>query len=162
VRATSPILDNRLFVERISLTEIKSLSTASTTNESDKPLQHRTGRWPTQLWVAHSIAFCAIEWDYSTADISKLRKQKSPALASGALRFSRARSSKLVARSYLSTCLPCRRRVRPGIGAPFLSSGISETSASVVSISDAIDPALVSAVRTAFVELRNHRIPRRP
>ena len=43
----------------------------------------------------------------------------------------------------------------PGIGAPFLSSGISETSASVVSISDAIDPALVSAVRTAFVERTN-------
>src|SRR5206468_3105957 len=39
----------------------------------------------------------------------------------------------------------------PGIGAPFFSSGISATRASVVSISDAIDPAFCSAVRTTLV-----------
>ena len=38
----------------------------------------------------------------------------------------------------------------PGDGASFFSSGISETSASVVSSSEAIDEAFWSAVRTTF------------
>jgi hypothetical protein len=52
----------------------------------------------------------------------------------------------------------------PGIGASFFS-GISATRASVVSINDAIEPALVSAVRTNFEGsgglLRVHRCLRR-
>jgi hypothetical protein len=43
------------------------------------------GGWPTQLGVSHSIAFCAIEWGYSTADLQQLRKQKAPLERGGPL-----------------------------------------------------------------------------